>query len=39
MEISQTLSDASSFPKMVVSGHSDVPASVIGCSIDVGCEG
>ena len=39
MEISWTLSDASSFPKMVTSGYFDVPTSVIECTIDVGCEG
>jgi len=29
MEISWTLSDISSFPKMVASGYSNIPASVI----------
>jgi hypothetical protein len=39
MEISCTLSDASSFPKIVASGHFDVPTSIIECTVDVGCEG
>jgi hypothetical protein len=39
MKISCTLYDVSSSPKMVASGHFDVPTSVIECAIDVGCEG